>query len=57
MPRHIEPDEALIRAALAEAGSVKGAAEQIGISRRTLQRWMDRLGIKVGRQLVVEEAA
>lgn len=57
MARHIDPDPSLIRAVLAETGSVKAAAEQIGVSRRTLHRWMARLGIEVERPLIVKDAA
>ena len=57
MPRHIAPDAAVIRALLAETGSVKAAAERLGVSRRTLHRWIARLGIRVERQIVIEEAA
>ena len=57
MPRHNEPDPAVIRAVLADAGSVKAAAERLGVSRRTLHRWITKLGIRVERQMVVDEAA
>lgn len=57
MTRHIEPDPAVIRALLKETGSVKAAAERLGVSRRTLHRWIKRLGIELERRLIVEEAA
>ncbi len=57
MPRHIEPNAALIRVVLAETGSVKAAAERMGVSRRTLHRWIKKAGIEVERPLVVKEAA
>jgi transcriptional regulator of acetoin/glycerol metabolism len=57
MARHIAPDAAIIRAALAETGSVKAAAERMGVSRRTLHRWIKKAGIEVERALVVKEAA
>lgn len=57
MARHIQPDAAVIRAVLAETGSVKAAAAKIGVSRRTLHRWITRLGIEVERPLIVKDAA
>ena len=57
MPRHIEPDATTIRLLLEETGSVKAAAAQIGVSRRTLHRWMKRLDITVERRLVLGKAA
>jgi transcriptional regulator of acetoin/glycerol metabolism len=57
MPRHIEPHATIIRAALAEAGSVKAAAEKLGVSRRTLHRWIKKAGIEVERRLHIGEAA
>jgi transcriptional regulator of acetoin/glycerol metabolism len=57
MPRHIEPDAAVIRAVLAETGSVKAAAERLGVSRRTLHRWIKKAGIEVERRLHIGEAA
>ena len=57
MPRHIEPDEAVIRTLLLETGSVKRAADRLGVSRRTLGRWIKKLGIRVDRQIVIEDAA
>jgi len=57
MPRHIDPDPAVIRTLLEETGSVKGAAERLGVSRRTLHRWIARLGIEFERPLIVKDAA
>ena len=57
MPRHFDPNADVIRAALTETGSVKGAAEKLGVSRRTLHRWIKKLGIELDRQLIVGEAA
>jgi transcriptional regulator of acetoin/glycerol metabolism len=36
---------AILRAYLASGGSPEGAAEELGISRRTLLRWVHRLGL------------
>lgn len=52
MTRHIEPDAAVIRAVLAEEGSITRAAVRLGVSRRTLHRWIKRLGIEVERRLI-----
>ena len=57
MPRHIEPDAAVIKAVLAETGSVSAAAVRLGVSRRTLHRWIKKAGIEIERRLIVEEAA
>jgi transcriptional regulator of acetoin/glycerol metabolism len=57
MARHNEPNPAVIRAILAETGSVKAAAERMGVSRRTLHRWMNKLGISAERHLVVTDVA
>lgn len=57
MARHIAPDPAVLRTVLEEEGSVKRAAERLGVSRRTLHRWIDRAGIVTKRPLITEEAA
>ena len=44
------PGEAIIRAAIAEAGSISGAAITLGVSRQTLHRWLRDLAIKVERR-------
>lgn len=44
------PSEAIIRAAIEEAGSITGAAIRLGVSRQTLHRWLRDLAIKVQRR-------
>lgn len=57
MGRHIDLDAAAIRAALAKAGSVTGAAKELGVSRRTVHRWINKLGLQVERSADLKEAA
>lgn len=57
MARHIAPDPAVLRAVLEEQGSVKRAAESLGISRRTLHRWIEKAGIVTERPLITKDAA
>lgn len=44
------PSEAVIRAAIADAGSITAAARTLGVSRQTLHRWLRELTIKVERR-------
>ena len=44
------PGEAIISAAIEEAGSITGAAIRLGVSRQTLDRWLRDLAIKVERR-------
>ena len=48
--RIVRPSEGEIRAAIAEAGSITAAAEQLGVTRQTLHRWLRDLAIKVERR-------
>jgi hypothetical protein len=53
--RHMAKSE--ITQALATNGSVARAAERLGVSRRTLHRWIKKAGIEVERRLHIGEAA
>lgn len=44
------PGEEIIRAAIADAGSITGAAKTLGVSRQTLHRWLRDLAIRVERR-------
>lgn len=44
------PDEAVIRAAIEDAGSITAAALVLGVSRQTLHKWLRDLAIKVERR-------
>lgn len=44
------PSEEIIRAAIADAGSITGAAKLLGVSRQTLHRWLRELAIRVERR-------
>lgn len=44
------PAEEIIRAAIADAGSITGAAKTLGVSRQTLHRWLRDMAIKVERR-------
>jgi len=57
MTRHNAPDPAVVRAVLEEEGSVTAAAAKLGVSRRTVHRWIKALGIRVERVVVEKEAA
>lgn len=48
--------EELVRA-LNEAGSVKRAAEALGVARQTVHVWMDELAIEQGREWRVADEA
>lgn len=52
MVRHRELNPDLIRIALQEEGSVTAAAARLGVSRRTVYRWLKILKIRVERQVV-----
>lgn len=52
MARHSDPDPAVIRAVLAQEGTVTKAAKALGISRATLHRWIKKLGIKTERRTI-----
>jgi transposase-like protein len=54
MGRHREPNADAVRIALQEAGSISGAAIRLGVSRRTLHRWLLKLDIRVERHVVTE---
>jgi transcriptional regulator of acetoin/glycerol metabolism len=56
MPRHNAPDPAVLRAVLEDEGSVTAAAVKLGVSRRTVHRWIKALGIRVERRVVGEAA-
>lgn len=52
MVRHRDLNPDLIRIALQEEGSVTAAAVRLGVSRRTVHRWIKALKIRVERQVV-----
>lgn len=54
MGRHREPNADQVRIALQESGSITAAADRLGVSRRTLHRWINKLHIRVDRQVVTE---
>lgn len=45
--------EAQVRDALREAGTVKGAAELLGVSRKTVHEYINGYGIQTDRRVVV----